>query len=79
MQERTYKRAAARAGLGWGAVKRVLVDADEEDIIMMRDGSVHLIGDLGELRERRRDGGGGSDDDNDGALYRRECSWAKRR
>jgi len=68
VQERTYKRAAARAGLGWGAVKRVLVDADEEDIIMMRDGSVHLIGDLGELRERRRDGGGGSDDDNDGAL-----------
>jgi len=63
LSERTWKRAAVAAKIGRGTAETVLRDADEQDMIMRRDGSIHLIGDLRGLRGRTREGDEDEEDD----------------
>ena len=63
LSERTWKRAAVAAKIGRGTAETVLRDADEQDMIMRRDGCIHLIGDLRGLRGRTREGDEDEEDD----------------
>ena len=44
-----FRRACSAARAGWGVWLRVLEAAEEADAIMIRDGTIHIIGDVGAL------------------------------
>ena len=46
-----FRRACSAARAGWGVWLRVLEAAEEADAIMIRDGTIHIIGDVGALIE----------------------------
>ena len=63
VSERAWRRATATAKIGRAVAEAVLQDADEKSMIMRRDGAIHLIGELRELRGSARVSDGDEDDD----------------